>query len=396
MSQFAIQNNLKILPFNVWLEKGNSKCCLNKLMVILYQKRNWEIGRMRICCLKKIQSETLRVTKQLIKPKRSEKEVYHSSYKAVRGSIAHIIFQAFLGVNERKYIRESENVKEENAAIVEFQKDPSAEKVKQLIRLYSPLYREDSEIVNQMRNFRQLYRYYQAACKINPAEKKQLKILSVFSPITGELRELTIAEAWIEYSFPKQVVGGSNPSRSAKYKKIIIFIDTTSTLSESNNCYKFGLVSTLRGYEKKGKRHRDITKTILAKDSTNLVKFTLNNLPVSVVHSRITSKLLPLATLKSFDQEKMNYELVLKEAKVRSLCQEIKKFIAEKKITVSLHSSQFVSLAAAEEIIRTNSQAELIYHAKVLELISEKAIIITHLNSKREFVTSLGEEKYIH
>jgi len=40
-----------------------------------------------------------------------------------------------------------------------------------------------------------LYRYYQAACKINPAEKKQLKILSVFSPITGELRELTIAEA---------------------------------------------------------------------------------------------------------------------------------------------------------------------------------------------------------
>ncbi|CAH1755872.1 1386_t:CDS:2 [Entrophospora sp. SA101] len=311
---------------------------------------------MRICCLKKIQSETLRVTKQLIKPKRSEKEVYHSSYKAVRGSIAHIIFQAFLGVNERKYIRESENVKEENAAIVEFQKDPSAEKVKQLIRLYSPLYREDSEIVNQMRNFRQLYRYYQAACKINPAEKKQLKILSVFSPITGELRELTIAEAAI----------------SEILKKLKISLSICSALSESNNCYKFGLVSTLRGYEKKGKRHRDITKTILAKDSTNL------------------------ATLKSFDQEKMNYELVLKEAKVRSLCQEIKKFIAEKKITVSLHSSQFVSLAAAEEIIRTNSQAELIYHAKVLELISEKAIIITHLNSKREFVTSLGEEKYIH
>lgn len=134
-----------------------------------------------------------------------------------------------------------------DTAIDEFQKDPSAEKVKQLIRLYSPLYREDSKIVNQMSqeiisyltnlpvewkqekirmvptkvgiadivvgekiiefkftekkigwqigNFRQLYRYYQAACKINPAEKKQLKILCVFSPITGELRELTIAEA---------------------------------------------------------------------------------------------------------------------------------------------------------------------------------------------------------
>jgi hypothetical protein len=114
ISKFAIQNNLKILPFNVLLEKTNSKCCSNKLIVVLYQKRNWEIGRMRICCLKKMQSETLRVTKQLIKPKRSEEEVYRSSYKAVRGSIAHIIFQAFLGVNERKYIRESENVKAES------------------------------------------------------------------------------------------------------------------------------------------------------------------------------------------------------------------------------------------------------------------------------------------
>jgi len=69
---------------------------------------------MRICCLKKIQSETLRVTKQLTKPKRSEQKIYQSSYKSVRGSIAHVIFQAFLGVNERKYIRESKNIKEES------------------------------------------------------------------------------------------------------------------------------------------------------------------------------------------------------------------------------------------------------------------------------------------
>src|SRR5207248_7245699 len=112
--------------------------------------------------------ETLRVTKQLIKPKRSEKEIYHSSYKSARGSIAHIVFQAFLGVNERKYIRESKNIKEGSilrtvhcwvtpclpeqwdTAIAEFQKEPSEEKVKQLICLYSPLYREDKKVVNQM------------------------------------------------------------------------------------------------------------------------------------------------------------------------------------------------------------------------------------------------------
>ncbi|CAG8515167.1 9181_t:CDS:10 [Gigaspora margarita] len=169
-------------------------------------------------------------------------------------------------------------------------------------------------------------------------------------------------------------------------------------LSEDSNCYKFGLVSTLRGYEKKGKRHRDITKTALEKDLINLgivehnlqiVKFTLNNLPFQVVHSRITSNLLPLAILRSFDQEKMNYELVLEEEKILSLCQEIKVLIAEKKITVSMHPSPFVSLAAAEEITRKNSQAELIYHAKILELISKKAVITIHLNSKQKYGISL-------
>ncbi|MEG7979083.1 MAG: hypothetical protein NY202_04200 [Mollicutes bacterium UO1] len=40
-------------------------------------------------------------------------------------------------------------------------------------------------------------------------------------------------------------------------------------MSKEGNCYKFGLVSTLRSHEKEGKRHRDITKTSLEK---NLVK----------------------------------------------------------------------------------------------------------------------------
>jgi UV DNA damage repair endonuclease len=162
-------------------------------------------------------------------------------------------------------------------------------------------------------------------------------------------------------------------------------------------------------------RHRDITKTALEKDLINLglketwkkylevtehnlkvVKFTLNNLPKQAVHSQITSHLVPLAVLRSFDREKMNYELVLEEGKILALFREIKNIIEEKEITVSMHSTQFVSLASDDEIIRKNSQAELIYYAKNLELISSKAVIIIHLNSKRELVEKLGEEGYFN
>ena len=125
-----------------------------------------------------------------------------------------------------------------------------------------------------------------------------------------------------------------------------------------------------------------------------IVKFTFNHLPPQVVHSQITSNLIPSAALKSFDQKKMNYELVLEEKEILSLCQEIKEIIEEKKITVSMHSSQYFSLASDNEEIRKNSQAELIYYAKVLELISTKAIITIHLNSKQELVASLKKEEY--
>ena len=90
----------------------------------------------------------------------------------------------------------------------------------------------------------------------------------------------------------------------------------------------------------------------------------------------------------------MNYELVLEEKEILNLCQEIKEIIEEKKITVSMHSSQYFSLASDNEEIRKNSQAELIYYAKVLELISTKAIITIHLNSKQELVASLKKEEY--
>jgi len=127
-----------------------------------------------------------------------------------------------------------------------------------------------------------------------------------------------------------------------------------------------------------------------------VVKFTLNYLPTQVVHSRITSNLIPLATLKSFDQEKMNYELVLKKENILNLCQEIKEIVEKKKISVSMHSSQFFSLASDNEVIRTISQAELIYYAKFLELFSPNPSIIINLNSKQELVKSLGEEGYFN
>jgi len=91
----------------------------------------------------------------------------------------------------------------------------------------------------------------------------------------------------------------------------------------------------------------------------------------------------------------MNYELVLKEKKILELCQELQAMINEKKVAVSMHPSQFVSLAANDEVIRKNSQAELIYHTKILELISETAVVTIHLNSKKELVESLGEEQYL-
>ena len=125
-----------------------------------------------------------------------------------------------------------------------------------------------------------------------------------------------------------------------------------------------------------------------------IVRFTLNHLPPQVVHSRITSNLIPLATLKSFDQKKMNYELVLEKKQILNLCQEIKEITEGEKITVSMHSSQYFSLASDNEEIRKNSQAELIYYAKVLELIATKAVITVHLNSKQELVASLKEEEY--
>ena len=115
-----------------------------------------------------------------------------------------------------------------------------------------------------------------------------------------------------------------------------------------------------------------------------------------MVHSRITSNLIPLATLKSFSQEKTNYELVLEEEKILSFFQEIKEIIKEKKITISMHSSQFVSLASDSETTRKSSRAELIYYAKVLELISPKSVITVGLNSKQELVKSLKEEEYFH
>ncbi|CAG8835852.1 35586_t:CDS:1, partial [Racocetra persica] len=133
----------------------------------------------------------------------------------------------------------------------------------------------------------------------------------------------------------------------------------------------------------------------IVEHNLKIVKFTLNNLPPQIVHSRITSDLLPLSTLKSFDLGKMNYELVLKEKNFLHFCQEIKEILEKRKITVSMHSSQFLSLASDDKTIRENSQAELIYYANILSLIAKESIITIHLNSKREMVEQLGEEKYL-
>jgi hypothetical protein len=47
----------------------------------------------------------------------------------------------------------------------------------------------------QKGHFKQLYRYYRSACRVNPLEKKRINSLVVFSPITGEIKEMKIVEA---------------------------------------------------------------------------------------------------------------------------------------------------------------------------------------------------------
>lgn len=102
--------------------------------------------------------------------KEKKKKYIFQSYNSIRGRVAHIIFQALLGANERKYIRESEIIKDQSIlknihywlesckpeewdeAIENFKKEPSKEKIGKIISFYSPLYKDDNLLIEKMSN----------------------------------------------------------------------------------------------------------------------------------------------------------------------------------------------------------------------------------------------------
>ncbi|WNE41428.1 MAG: hypothetical protein AM1032_000168 [Mycoplasmataceae bacterium] len=266
IKNFITNCDVKILNFKVSINKIiKKKCCLDLINIIVYQKKNGELGRIRYCCDKKLQKETNRTYKQINKPKRTKDEIYLSSYNSIRGRIGKIIFQALLGANERKYIRESEIIKNESIlrsvhywlesctseewdqAISNFQNNPTKEKIEEIIYLYSPLYKENWELIKKMaieifsyldnfpqewkeeeiriisthlgmsnivignklmdfkftnkkigvqkNYFEKLYRYWKSSWKINPEEKFKIKEFCIFSPINKEKIEISIEEA---------------------------------------------------------------------------------------------------------------------------------------------------------------------------------------------------------
>lgn len=267
LSKFVVENGIRIAESGT-LKKREVTCCNNEYHSFIYSylgKDKNSFGKMKICCPTSLEKEMSRITSVIKRPRKTYEEIYIFSYKGIRGSVGHIIFQAFLGKNEWKYIRESNHVKEESVlrnikrivapcnpkdwdqAINDFSKDPTQEKIEEIIKLYSPLYRDDIKIVKKMaeqvwsylpnlpnewskeeirivdthvgvcdlvvgdkliefkfserkigvrkNDFEQLYRYYRSACELNPEEKNKIKYFVVFSPITKEIHQLTVDEA---------------------------------------------------------------------------------------------------------------------------------------------------------------------------------------------------------
>jgi hypothetical protein len=114
IEKFSEENLVKLFLFRkkILIKKEDKNCCEKDVFVFFYQKRDYlKWGKMRFCCTIKLDKEIVRVKKNLVRTPKSRIEVYRNSYKVIRGSVGHIIFKAFLGQNESKYIRESGNVK---------------------------------------------------------------------------------------------------------------------------------------------------------------------------------------------------------------------------------------------------------------------------------------------
>lgn len=157
------------------------RCCKKrKLVCAVYQKKRerkqylingyddkFSLGQMKFCCLAKLKKEIKRVDKlsQYEHQYKASIRAVSSNYQRIRGSVGHVIFLAFFGLNERIHIAKSKvakllkwiihatapcNIWEWTTAVKDFYLSPSREKIKRIIFLYSPMYRSCPYIIEKM------------------------------------------------------------------------------------------------------------------------------------------------------------------------------------------------------------------------------------------------------
>ncbi len=110
---FTNDYGLRILDFEFSTSQQRKKnCCTGEEKLLVYQKEDRSLGKIRFCCERKLANETQRIGRLLQRAKRDDEKVYKTSYKAIRGSIGQILLQASFGINTRVYMRENELIKE--------------------------------------------------------------------------------------------------------------------------------------------------------------------------------------------------------------------------------------------------------------------------------------------
>ena len=153
------------------LRKRVISCCENENKIFLYdylQGTATRSGKIKICCEESLEKELKRIGNLIQKPLKTNEQIYLSCYNRIRGSVGHVIFEAFLGKNEWKYIRESKNIKEGSLlehvkqnvspcdpklwdkAIDIFIAEKSQKNIERIIKLYSPMYRGNTLIIKRM------------------------------------------------------------------------------------------------------------------------------------------------------------------------------------------------------------------------------------------------------
>lgn len=124
------------------------------------------------------------------------------------------------------------------------------------------------------------------------------------------------------------------------------------------------------------KKHNDLNKinNIIIENLTNLEKIIDYNIKNNIHFYRLTSKLIPLSTIKELDFDYINPYI--------NLYKRIGNKIKKHNIRVDTHPDQFCILNSTKKEIVENSIEILKYHYKILDALDiENKIIILHVGS---------------